>query len=189
MDKDKSKDEKKSTESTKMSRFDSLIADLHSTDAKIVMDALARMPKQGKAAAIQPMIKTKLAWPDNREIQAAIDKILKELKVEAAVPTLIEALDNPEFDSERAYIISLFWNTGLFPVEYFETLIRHALRGDYMVAFEVLTVIDNSEDQPDVDTLQQMLLDVDEYVDRNPAAPHSSVLRRLQEVIKEKYNV
>ncbi len=172
-----------------MKKFDVLITDLLSTDARNVMSALKRIPQQGRAAVVIPLIKTRLAWPDRPEIQSAIEKILKELKTQKAIPELIRALEDPAFDSERAFIVSLFWNAGMFPTDDFEILVKHALRGDYMVAFEVLTVIDSSEDQPDPEMLQQLILDVDEYLDRNPDAPHATVLNQLKEVLKEKYNV
>lgn len=170
-------------------KLDVLITDLLSTDPNAVLRALDRVPKQGRREVVIPLIKTRLAWPDRPAIQAKIEKILKELKSQDTVPELISALDNPSFDSQRAFIISLFWNAGLFPTDEFETLVQHALRGDYMVAFEVLTVVEHSEDQPDPDVLQQMILDVDEYLDRNPEAQHASVLHQLKEVLKEKYNL
>jgi len=68
-------------------------------------------------------------------------------------------------------------------------LIKNAIRGDYMVAVEVVTVVENSDVFTDPDLIQQYMLDIDEFLDEKPDAPHASVLEQLKTVLKGQYNL
>jgi len=179
----------KTTSSTKSKKAESLISDLHSSKPDRVLAALKRIPEEGNASLVKPLLRTYLAWPDDEDIKSRVEKILGELKTRSAVPELISALDDEEFDTIRALIISVFWHAGIYPSDELETLIRHAIRGDYMVALEVVTVIENTDEFTDPDIAQQYMLDIDEYLDRQPEVEHAAVLDQLKQVLKNQYNL
>lgn len=162
---------------------------LHSTKSAEVISALKKIPDQGNATLIKPLLRAYLAWPDEAEIQEKIEKILGELKTQAAVPELISALQDDEFDELRAMIISVFWHAGIYPTDELDVLIHHALRGDFMVALEVVTVVENSDTFTDPDLAQQYMLDIDEFLDEHPDAAHASVLQQLKSELKSQYNL
>jgi hypothetical protein len=173
----------------KNKKVEALMSLLHSTKSTEVFSALKKIPEEGNATLVKPLLRAYLAWPDDEEIQARIEKILGELKTQEAVPELISALEEDEFDSLRAMIISVFWHAGIYPTDELDILIRHAIRGDYMVAVEVVTVAENSDVFTDPDLVQQYMLDIDEYLDEHPDAPHATVLNQLKSVLKNQYNL
>lgn len=174
---------------TKTKKTEALANDLHSTKPEQVLGALKRIPEEGNASLIKPLLRTFLAWPDDEDIKSKTKKILGELKTRDAIPELIAALDEDEFESIRALIISVFWHAGIYPSDELEVLIRHAIRGDYMVAVEVITVLENSDEFTDPDLVQQFMLDIDEYLDSYPDVEHAVVLLQLKEILKIQYNL
>jgi hypothetical protein len=58
-----------------------------------------------------------------------------------------------------------------------------------MVAVEVVTVIENSDELTDSDLVQESMLDIEEFLDENPEAPHASVLEQLKAILKSQYNL
>jgi len=175
--------------SAKSKKVENLVSLLHSTKSIEVISALKKIPEQGNATLIKPLLRTYLAWPSDFTIQESVQKILGELKTQAAVPELISALGEEEFDDLRALIISVFWQAGIYPTDELDVLIKNAIRGDYMVTMEVLTVVENSDVFTDPDLVQQYMLDIDEYLDGNPDAEHSAVLDQLKVVLKGQYNL
>lgn len=173
---------------TNSKRADTLLTDLFSTKSDTVRKALEKVPSQGNAQMIIPLLKTYNSWSNEEDIQNKIAHILGELKTESAIPELIEALEDPEFDAERALIVSTFWHAGLYPISDIDVLVRHAIRGDFFVTLEVLTVIENIEAQIDTQLLQDAIFDIDEFLDEHPDEPHSELLNQLKEVITKFYN-
>ena len=173
---------------TNSKRTDSLLSDLFSAKADTVRAALEKVPSQGNARMVIPLLKTYKAWDHEEDIQIKIANILGQIKTESAIPELIEALDDPEFDAERALILSTFWHAGLYPVSDINVLVRHAIRGDFFVTLEALTVIENIESQMDLDMLQDALFDIEEFLDEHPDAPHAEILSQLKDVITTLYN-
>lgn len=169
--------------SAKSKVVEKIISDLFSSDAKVVDAALKKVPTKGNARVVIPLLRAYKAWEQEPEIRSEIEKILKQLKAEDAIPQLIEALEDSEFDQERAFIISLFWNAGLFPVDNVDTLVKHAVRGDFMVTLEVLTVVENMESKLDQSMVQNANDDITDFLDSNQNAPHGELLIELQQVL------
>jgi hypothetical protein len=166
----------------------SLIAELFSTDPAKVGAALEKIPEKGDSSVIVPLLKTYRAWEHEEEIRKQIAKILFELKTEAAIPELIAALDDPDFEEHRAFLISVFWNAGIFPVAHIDVLVRHAIKGDYMVALEVLTVVENIDTKMDPEMLQNAMFDIDEYIEMYPDDAHIELLEELNQILSSHYN-
>jgi HEAT repeat protein len=174
---------------TSTKKTDLLIKDLFSTDSSEVLKALEKVPREGNTRVVVPLLRTYKAWPDDEIISEKAEKILKQIKTESAIPELIEALDDPEFEEERALILSIFWNAGLFPSEDVDVLVKHAIRGDFHVTLEALTVIENIEAAVDTEVLQEAIFDIDDFLDEHPESEHAKLLSELKEVLTKMYNI
>lgn len=169
-------------------RKQSLLADLFSAKAETVLGALEKVPAQGDASFVVPVLKAYRAWPADEAIREKATFILFHMKSQEVIPELLKALEEPELQDDKAFVISVFWNAGLIPTE-LDVLVKHAIRGDYMVAFEALTVIEQMEDSADADLAQEAVFDLDEYVDEHPDAPHVEILGQLRQVLVDFYNL
>ncbi len=172
----------------KSKRAEALLTDLFSTKSDTVRKALEKVPEQGDARIVLPLLKTYKAWEGEPDIREKIAVILGQLKTESAIPELIEALEDPQFDEDRTLIVSSFWHSGLYPVNDIDLLVKHAIRGDFMVALEVLTVIENIEAISDMEMLQEAIFDIDDFLDVHPDAPHAELLNELKKVLNTFYN-
>ncbi len=168
---------------------DQILEGLFSTERAKVSAALGEIAVKGNEKMVIPLLKTFVAWDHHSEISEEISKILLQLKTEKAIPELIAALDDPEFDAQRAFIISIFWNSGLFPVDDIDVLLKHALRGGFQVTLEALTVVENLETAPDSELIQETIFDIDDFIDQYPEAPHTELLKELKQVLNQFYNV
>lgn len=169
-------------------RTQAILENLFSTKRDIVQAALKKIPSQGNAGMIIPLLKTYVSWESDEDIQNEIAKILAQLKTESAVPELVEALEDPEFDAIRALILSSFWHSGIYPISDLDVLVRHAIRGDFFVTLEAITVIENIEAAMDVEMIQDGMFDIDEFLDEHPDEPHSELLAQLKNLLTTLYN-
>ena len=169
-------------------RTQDLLEDLFSVKRDIVRSALVKIPSQGNAGMIIPLLKTYISWESDENIQNEIAKILGQLKTESAVPELVDALEDPEFDAIRALIISSFWHSGIYPISDLNVLVKHAIRGDFFVTLEAITVIENIEATMDVEMIQDAIFDIDEFLDDHPEEIHSDLLVQLKNLLTTLYN-
>jgi len=173
---------------TTTKKTDALLSDLFSPKEETVLKALQKVPEDGNSKFIIPLLKTFKEWEGNHQIRSKVESILKQLKSESAIPELITALDDPEFDDQRALIISAFWNSGIFPENDVDVLVRQAIRGDYMVALEAITVIENIEAEMDHDMIQDAIFDLDEALEREEEE-HTPLLVELKKLLTQLYNI
>lgn len=165
-----------------------ILEDLFSAKRDIVHSALKKIPSQGNAGMIIPLLKTYISWESDEAIQNEIAKILGELKTESAIPELVDALEDPEFDAIRALILSSFWHSGIYPLDDIDVIVRHAIRGDFFVTLEAITIIENIEVPTDVEKIQDAMFDIDEFLEEHPEETHSELLAQLKNVLTTLYN-
>lgn len=169
-------------------KIQELIQDLFSTKKETVKAALIKTPLQGNSSFIIPLLKTYLAWSDDESIQDDIAKILGELKTESVIPELVTALEDPEFDSIRGLILWSFWNSGLYPTEDLDVIVKHAIRGDFLVTLEALTIIDNMEPPTNTEIIQDAIFDIDDFIEEHPDAEQVQLLQEIKEILTTLYN-
>ncbi len=169
-------------------KIEKLIGDLFSPKHEVVESAIKEIPKKGNARIVLPMLRAHKAWAQDRVLQAEIEKVLKEMKDEKAIPELISALEDVEFEQERGLILSIFWNAGLFPVDYIPVLIKQAIKGDYLVSLEALTVIENIEAQIDQEIWENASDDLDYFLNEHGDEPHADLVYELKQVISSRLN-
>ncbi len=165
-----------------------MLARLFSTKADDVLKALNDIHERGNVQMIEPLLKTIIDWPGDATIERKAKTILGELKSEAAIPVLIQALENPVYQSQKAFILSIFWNAGLYPVDHVETFVKLAIKGDFHVALESLTILENMDSDFDADIVQHALIDIDEFLDQYPHAEHNAIIKSLKQLLTEKQN-
>ncbi len=165
-----------------------LLQKLFDSNKDKVLDALEQIPQQGNAGFVLPLLKTYMAWRTHHSIPDKVTLILYTLKTESAIPELMQALDMPEMSSIKPFVLSVFWNAGLIPSD-LDVLIRHAIAGDYLTAFEVLTIVEQMEDSADAEIAQEGIFDIDEHLEEQPEASNAPVLLELKKQLMHFYNL
>lgn len=144
-------------------RLKNIITDLSSTDEKKVFTALKQVRKHGKREAIIPLVDL-LCSTTNEEVKNEIAAILFDLKDQTVVEDLILALDDEKYAAEKATLVAVFWQSSLDSSEHITTIVNQAIKGDYLVAIEVLSVIDNYEATFQETEIEDLKFDLDEAI-------------------------
>lgn len=121
-----------------------IIEDLNSgNDAKIIQ-ALEAISEYGNAEMLSHLINLFVSNP-SKEVLGLLEKVLFNLKDPNVIPALIDLLKSDAHAANRAAIMSVIWQSGLDVSEHVVLFTNIAIAGDYMTAFEALTVIDSQE--------------------------------------------
>ena len=153
-------------ETKKDSRLTNIIKNLLSTEDKKVFTALKQLRLHGKREAIKPLIEL-LSSTNNEEVKAEVSALLFDLKDQTVVEELISAIDSNDYQSEMATLISIFWQSSLDSSENIASIVRQAIKGDYLVAIEVLSVIDNYDTTFQEAEIEDLKFDLDEAIEED----------------------
>ena len=121
-----------------------IVKKLYSNNLSSVNQALDEISQSGNSQYI-PMLIDILHTHPHESVKSGVIKILSEIKHTNAVPELMKAIENPEYINLQETLIRICWENGLDFTNYFSTFIDLLIKGNYMIAFEAYTVIENSE--------------------------------------------
>jgi len=150
----------------KNNRLNNIITDLSSLDEKKIFTALKQLRSHGKKEAIRPLIEL-LSSSNNEEIKSEIAALLFDLKDQSVVEELISAIESNNYQSEMATLISIFWQSSLDSSENITTIVKQAIKGDYLVAIEVLSVLDNYDTTFQEGEIEDLKFDLDEAIEED----------------------
>jgi hypothetical protein len=133
-------------------RSRNLEASLRSEKTSTVLTALYELKDKGNVSIIPVLLELLSANPDE-QVEKEITDILNNLKVQKAVPVLVEALLNPEYYSIRKKIITACWQNGLNYKNQLPLFVDLVIQEEWETGFEAFTVIENMEEYPDREIL------------------------------------
>ena len=151
-------------EPKKNNQLSNIIADLTSKENKKILFALEQLRKHGKKEAFLPLIDT-LITTTNDEIKQEIINLLYDLRDQTIVETIISAINNKKYTSIKPILISIFWQSSLDVSQYISTFIKQAIKGDYLVGIEVLSVIENFNSTFAEDEINDLKFDLEEAIE------------------------
>lgn len=148
----------------KNNRLNNIIENLSSSEEKKVFAALKQLRKHGKKEVIIPLIDT-LHLSKNEDIKSEITNLLFDLKDQGVVENLVLSIENEKYILERPTLISIFWQSSLDSSQFISTFIKEAIKGDYLVGIEVLSVIDNYDSTFQETEIEDLKFDLDEAIE------------------------
>ncbi len=132
----------KMSSTSKNKAVDEIRRNLFSPDDAIVQSALNRCREEGNAALVEPLIAFYASEPAPEFKQQAAD-MLGTLKVSKVEHFFIAALKNNDYREIWQDLVSFMWNSGLQPVNDLEVITTLALRGNYLLTLECLTLLES----------------------------------------------
>jgi len=123
---------------------DPIIKKLYSNNIATTIQAIEEIAQSGNSGYI-PMLVDVLYIHENDEVKMNIIKLLSEVKHSDAVVELVKAIENEKYKPLQEVLIRACWENGLDYSNYFTTFIDLLINGEYMVAFEAFTLIENSD--------------------------------------------
>jgi hypothetical protein len=165
-------------------KIEKLTAKLRSNSEDTVIETLDIIREEGNAKVL-PAVLDLLADTDNPEIEAAIIQLLFDLQDEEAVPYLVSALNNQRMKYYYSFLISAFWQSSLDGSDHLTLFVNKAVKGDYMVCLEALTVIENFDTSFDNEEVQHCASMLMEAVEREKVGEKKELLKSMLEVVEQ----
>ena len=140
-----------------------LIKKLESNDSEALLKTLKEIEKKGSAALIVPLIKLGMRT-DDKSVLDAIQNILFGIKISAAHPIMLNALEEMGANPFRQILLASIWNANINGLDHLDTFVRIAIEGNYFEAVECLTVIEESEGELNEEKILDSLLLLKAYM-------------------------
>jgi len=119
-----------------------LLGDVESGIPSKVTTALDSLQVHGDDSVIEPLIQAIDLQTDEKCVSEIIE-FLSSLKSTKAVKTVMDCLRNPKYGHQQIRILSTIWNSPLDYSEHLAEFIALAVKGDFLIALECLTILEN----------------------------------------------
>jgi hypothetical protein len=159
-----------------------LIKALESGNIEIQLNALDKIRKEGFADYL-PVIADLYAKIDSVEVKDKISSIFQDLKDTNGVDIIMDVLNHTSNVELCSMLLTACWSSSLDFSSYLEDFVTIALEGEYMLIFEVITVIENFEYSPDTELLERSVKRVQTSISEKRGA-EGEMLDQLLTVLK-----
>jgi hypothetical protein len=129
-------------------------ADLFSAQPETVISALNTLKKEGNVNYLPHLFELLNSSPGEK-VENEIITLLNNLKVSKAAPILAEALTAPKYKPIRKTLATACWQNGLDYKDQFLVFLDLVIEEDWETSFEAFTVIDNMENYPAGEVVEQ----------------------------------
>ncbi len=119
------------------------LKDLWSADDLVVLKTLHKLSKAGNLTYVPDLLKL-LSQTSSELIEKELIRFLADIKKQAVVPLVVAGLKKPGLKNARAGILTVIWQSGLDYSKHMDLFIQLFLEGDYLVALESFTVMEQS---------------------------------------------
>lgn len=123
-------------------KLDVLLKDIHSKKDNKIISGIKALKVHGDDTVITPLIDL---W--NKGVSDAVENELSaffsDLKSSGAAPTIMEVLKNKSYNAIHLPLLATIWNSSIDYSEYLEDFVHLAIKNDFMVALECLTILEN----------------------------------------------
>ncbi|MDA3953427.1 MAG: hypothetical protein PF485_07255 [Bacteroidales bacterium] len=119
-----------------------IIKKLRSEKLSIVLDTLKYIKKEGNKGLLYEVIDI-LYKTNETVIREEAIQIIENLNDQDSVPIIMDAIENPDYKNILNILVASCWKNGLKFNEYIKNFTEIFIQSDFLLAFEVFTVIDN----------------------------------------------
>lgn len=120
------------------------LKNLYSNNDEAVLQTIEKITETGNSDYL-PALFDLLKTHQNEEVKRSISELFSTLKHTDTVPLLVQAIKDDKLSSIREILVRACWENGLDYANHLSTFVDLLIHGDYMVAFEAYTVIENCE--------------------------------------------
>ena len=157
---------KKST-GTKKAKIESLLLDVKSSNTAIVKTAFEGLKIVGEPSILHPII-LELNTKNHTEKNALILEFLACLKDRKARSVMMDLIQQAELKEYQQLLLSTIWNSPLDYTDYLEVFVDLALKGDFIITLECLTIIENLDGPFSEKSVMEAQVLLGAYAESNP---------------------
>ena len=140
-----------------------ILQDLKSGNDSKVKNAFKKLSNKGNASIVQPLIDLYSSLEEGNSIRNEIKTVFSQLKTTKVLPELIKNLAHQDNRVKELVLFSI-WSSNLDAVDYIPAVIECSCKGDFMVALEALTLIENLEGPFNEQDLLESMIIINEYL-------------------------
>lgn len=133
-----------------------IVQSLEKGDKELQLNALESIRKEGFAEYL-PVLAEVYINTSKGELKDKISGIFQDLKDTEGTKIIVSLLENTSNADLRDMLLTACWSSSLDFSQYLYVFTDLALQYDYMITFEVLTVVENFENVPPKDQLQEAI--------------------------------
>ena len=168
----------------KKEAFKAILADLRSDREGVVIDALQSLREKGNDATTRQVIRL-LAGNPSLKIETEALNYLLDLKHDAAIEPLIEAIEDPDLKKYKAALISVFWQSSLDGSDHLMFFIDQVYNASYEEILEILTVIENFKGPFPEDDLFEAIARLNEFMEEEDQEEKIKLMSGMIEVLNQ----
>ena len=146
--------------------IESILNDIQSNDRSRMIKGFKKLSSKGNEGIIQPLIDI-YSTSDNNELKEEIKKTLSQLKTTKALPVLIKNIKNND-NRVVELVLHAIWSSNLDACDHLPEIVEVACKGDFMIALEALTLIENLEGPFNEEDLLEGMVHINEYLSEEP---------------------
>jgi len=128
--------------------------DLNLKDSKLVIENIEKLRAKGSINDL-PAILDYLTAPSNPEVEKVLYNFIFDIKDPKAVDPIIAAIQNDKYLPIQKKLIEMCWQSSLKFSKHIALFVDLLINGDFEIAFEALTVIENMEETLDPKSKEQ----------------------------------
>lgn len=139
-----------------------LLGDLTSGNDQKIASAIKAFHVHGDASVILPLV---TVWQNgiSSENEELMLELFIGLKDTSCIPALMDVYRNPDFHGMKRKLTAAFWNSKLDFSAYLSDFVLFAIEGDFLDAFEAITLIEQFETQTSESAVMESQLLLKEY--------------------------
>ena len=157
-----------------------ILKDIQSNDRTKMINAFKKLSSQANETITQPLLDL-YSTSQNDAIKIEIKKTFSQLKTSKALPILIKNLNHKDNRVKELALYSI-WSSNLDACDYIPEIIVAACKGDFMVALEALTLIENLEGPFKEEDLMEGMISINEYFSNN-MDDKENLIKSLSEIL------
>lgn len=180
MKKPMSEEEKKEQKKLKQ-----LMLDIKTGDQEKITGALKSLRVHGNSSVLPLLLETwQRGVTDKNENE--IIEFLSELKHSDSVYPIMNVLNDGKFEEIHQKLLTTIWNTNIDYSEHLEDFVKIAVKGDFMVALECLTIIENLEGPFEEQQFLEAQIELSEYAGvQNKNTQKEQIMSELAKTLKK----
>ncbi|WP_462281187.1 hypothetical protein [Salinivirga cyanobacteriivorans] len=133
-----------------------IIEGLKAEESKKQIEAIDDIRKDGNVTYL-PYLADLYVTSNSTEIKDKISAVFQDIKHSDGVQTIVSLLKNTSNKDLRSMLLTACWSSSLDFSKYLIDFVDIALECDYLVTFEVVTVVENFENIPPANDLEQAI--------------------------------
>ena len=158
---------------------------LSSSQDVLINKALDKMERKGDSTLLPDVIEL-WSLTDEQPIKKRAEAIMFGLKDKGALKTLIDYLGTDASEDKKWFAANAIWQSGFDASAHLTELIDFAITNSFTAAIDVMTIIENSEFNEEVeDTVDENIKRINRYIAQSKSE-NVSILTEISSILIDK---